>query len=283
MLDAVAPPATGTWMGEERESLRRDGYFLARGILPEADVAAVVDSVHRTICDQLQAAGAHGEADLHAALRSLFAADLDRYQRVVAALWRKADVSGLMRHPALFAFLREALGFSDIFLPGGEVAVLMAEDLKIPGGYFGFAPHQDFPSVQGSLDGVVAWIPLNDIDLDGWPLEVAPGSHRRGLITDVQESRNGWEVQPSQLRGLEWRPIEASIGDVIFISMFTLHRSRREGDPARMRLALSTRFDNGAEPTFIDRAYPTAYQRTVHRDQYVEGFPTEQQIKSLFG
>jgi hypothetical protein len=50
-----------------------------------------------------------------------------------------------------------------------------------------------------------------------------------------------------------------------------------------MRLALSTRFDNGAEPTFIARGYPTAYQRSVHREQFVSDFPTAAQIKSVFG
>lgn len=271
-------------MSEELETLRRDGFCIARGLLPEADVTATLESVHRTIRDQLREVGATAAGDdLHGALRALHAADIERYKRVLGALWRKADVSGLMRHPALFGFLKRAFGWTDVFLPGGEVALLMAADLKIPGGYFGLGAHQDFPSVQGSLDGVVAWIPLTDVDRDGWPVEVIAGSHRRGLITDVDETRNGWEIRPEALGEAAWLPVEAKAGDVVFLSVFTVHRSRREGDPARLRLALSTRFDNGAEPTFVGRAYPTAYQRTVHRDQYVADFPTPGQIRALFG
>lgn len=216
-------------MSEELETLRRDGFCIARGLLPRADVTATLESVHRTIRDQLREIGVTAAGDdLHAALRALHAADIERYKRVLGALWRKADVSGLMRHPALFGFLREAFGWRDVFLPGGEVALLMAADLKIPGGYFGLGAHQDFPSVQGSLDGVVAWIPLTDVDRDGWPVEVIPGSHRRGLITEVDETRNGWEIRPEALDDADWRPVEVKAGDVVFLSVFTVHRSRRE-------------------------------------------------------
>lgn len=271
-------------MSEDLDSLRRDGFCLARGLLPQADVGAVLASVHRTIRDQLDDLGVPAQGgDLHGAMRTLHAANLDRYKRVLGALWRKADVSGLMRHPALFDFLRASLGWQDVFLPGGEVALVMAADLKIPGGYFGLGAHQDFPSVQGSLDGVVAWIPLTPVDLDGWPIEVVPGSHRRGLITDVDDTGNGWEVLPARLKDARWRPVEAAVGDVVFLSVFTVHRSRRDGDPGRLRLALSTRFDNASEPTFVARGYPTAYQRTVHREQYVANFPSAAQVAALFG
>lgn len=271
-------------MSPELETLRQDGFYVARGVLPPREAAAVLAGVHRTITDQLRAIGAPADTDdLHEALRRLHAGDIERYKRVLGALWRKADVAALTRHPAILGFLQRAFGWRDVFLPGGEVALLMAEDLKIPGGYFGLGAHQDFPSVQGSLDGVVAWIPLTPVDRDSWTIEVIPGSHRRGLITDVDETRSGWEVRPRQLEDAEWLPVEAAPGDVVFLSVFTVHRSRREGDPARMRLALSTRFDNGAEPTFVDRAYPTAYQRTVHRDQYVADFPSAAQVKALFG
>ena len=221
--------------------------------------------------------------DLYAALRALHAADIERYKKTLGALWRKADVSALTRHPELFGYLKRVFGWQDVFLPGGEVALLMAADLKIPGGYFGLDAHQDFPSVQGSLDGLVAWIPLTDVDRDSWPIEVATGTHRRGLITDVDKTAAGWQVRPEQLADVEWRVIEAAAGDVVFLSVFTMHRSVREGDPRRFRVALSTRFDNAAEPTFIARSYPTAYQRNVHREQYSANFPDAAQIAALFG
>jgi hypothetical protein len=265
------------------EGLRLDGFHVARDLLPSAAISDVLASIERTVSDQLSHLGITvSGADLFGRLRALHAADIGRYTKTLGALWRKADIAGLMRHPALFAFVRDAFGWQDVFLPGGDVVLLMARELAIPGGYFGLAPHQDFPSVQGSLDGLVVWIPLTDADRAGYPIEVVAGSHRRGLITGVDHTRNGWEVRPDELAGADWRPVEVAMGDVVFMSVFTIHRSALDGAAGRMRIALSTRFDNAAEATFVERIYPTAYQRVVHREQFVRDFPTAEQIARLF-
>ncbi len=271
-------------MSKAWDELRHTGFCVARGLLPVSDAQRVLDSIHRSIIGQLGYCGVNAfGAELHESLRMLHRVSLDRYKSTLAALWRKADVAALMRHPALFAFLRQEFGWQDVFLPGGEVALLMAADLKIPGGYFGFGAHQDFPSVQGSLDGVVAWIPLTAVDADSWTIEVLPASHWQGLIQDVDRTANGWEISPAQIEEADWQPLDAAVGDVVFMSVFTVHRSKRDGDERRMRLALSTRFDNADDPSFIARAFPTAYQRSVHRDLYVSDFPTPQQLASVFG
>jgi hypothetical protein len=66
------------------------------------------------------------------------------------------------------------------------------------------------------------------------------------------------------------------------MSVFTIHRSSLQGKLGNCRLAVSTRFDNGDEPTFVDRGYPTAYVRSVARDQYYPGFPSQQQVDAVF-
>ncbi|QTN30431.1 phytanoyl-CoA dioxygenase family protein [Rhodoferax sp. AJA081-3] len=54
-------------------------------------------------------------------------------------------------------------------------------------------PHQDYWSVQGSLDGVVVWMPLVDVDKENFPLEVIPQSHLKAfchLVIHVSISGN---------------------------------------------------------------------------------------------
>lgn len=263
------------------DEFRRDGFTVARRLLPPGVVPAARASIARTVADQLAQLELAAPAELHAALRALHAADLERYKRTLGALWRKADLAEVMRHETLFGFVRSAFGWGDVFLPGGDVMLLMAADLKIPGGYFGLGAHQDFPSVQGSLDGLVVWISLTDVDADSFPLEVIPGSHRRGLVTAVEENRNGWQIPDASLDETEFRQIMVQAGDVVFMSGFTIHRSGLRG--SRLRIALSTRFDNAAEPSFVARTYPTAYQRSVHREQYVPGFPSAEDLAKLWG
>ena len=40
--------------------------------------------------------------------------------------------------------------------------------------YYKVFPHQDWRSMQGSLDSVVIWTPLNQIDSDMGPLNIIP-------------------------------------------------------------------------------------------------------------
>jgi ectoine hydroxylase-related dioxygenase (phytanoyl-CoA dioxygenase family) len=159
----------------------------------------------------------------------------------------------------------------------------MADALKIPNGYFGLVPHQDFPSVQGSVDGVVVWLPLVKVDKDNYPLEVIPGSHLRGLAPMISHGDSTSEVDPNWFDASHFTPAEVDVGDVIFMSMFTVHRSSTRGSPNRCRLAVSTRFDNADEASFIERAYPTAYVRSVRREQYLENFPPMDLIEKTFG
>ncbi len=270
-------------MTSELDHFKSNGFFVAKNLLDEQSVDVVRHSIAKTFLDQLAEIPAVVEKDdIFSAMRTLYRHDIDRYKKVASAVWRKLDVYQLMHDPRIIGFLRNKFGWQDIFVAGGQVAHIMAHELKIPDGYFGLVPHQDFPSVQGSLDGVVVWLPLVKVDRDNFPLEVIPGSHKRGLLPIVNDGKASWEIKPDQYQEEDYMPAEVDKGDVIFISMFTVHRSSKNGTLGRYRLALSTRFDNADEATFIERCYPTAYERNVHRAQYFPGFPTIEQVEATF-
>lgn len=270
-------------MSTELSQYKSDGFLVAKNLMDRGKIQSMLDSLLRTINDQLSIHFVNRQKmDLFSALKTLHSIEVDRYKRVVGALWRKEQVYRLMHDECITGFLREKFGWSDLFVPGGQVIHIMAHELKIPNGYFGLIPHQDFPSVQGSLDGVIAWLPLVDVDRSNFPLEIIPGSHLRGLLPMINRGESTWEVDPNYYNDNEFFPVEVEAGDVIFMSIFMIHRSSMNGGTGRFRLAMSTRFDNASEPTFIERAYPTAYTRSVHRELYLSGFPSLEQIKSVF-
>lgn len=269
-------------MSLELEKFKADGFVVAKGLLDKQGIQCVVHSIARTFWDARHGQPGIGGEDTFAAMQALYQHDTGKYKKVAAALWRKLDVFQLMHDPRIIAFLHDKFGWGDIFVPGGQVVHIMAHELKIPDGYFGLVTHQDFPSVQGSLDGVVVWLPLVDVDKDNFPLEVIPGSHKRGLLPMRGEGNAVREVAPDQYREEDFIPAEVEVGDVIFMSMFTIHRTSTHGTPGRLRLAASTRFDNAAEQTYVARCYPTAYERMVHREQYVADFPVPEQIAAIF-
>lgn len=271
-------------MSPELEAYNRDGYVIARNLVPQASVDAVNQSLLRVVQAQLRQLGEKEDSgDLFSALQALFSRDIDRYKKVVGSLWRHESVFALMHSAPIVDFLRQKFGWTDLFLPGGQVILIMARELRIPDGYFGLVPHQDFPSVQGSLDGVVVWLPLTNVDRTNYPMEIIPGSHHQGLLRMINRGSSTWEVDPDEYRPEDFMPVEVNMGDVVFMSLFTIHRSSLEGLPKKLRVAISTRFDNGGEATFIERAYPTAYVRSVHREQYLPDFPTKAQIDRVFG
>lgn len=270
-------------MTAELEQYKSDGFFVAKGLLDQQCVDQVRQSVAKTFLDQLRQISVDVEGmALFDAMQALHRYDLERYKKTAGAVWRKLDIYQLLHDPRITGFLFDKFGWRDILVPGGQVAHIMAHELKIPEGYFGLGAHQDFPSVQGSLDGVVVWLPLVRVDRDNFPLELIPGSHKRGLLATADSGSVSWELRSDQYREEDFIPTEVDAGDVVFMSMFTVHRSSNNGTPGQYRFALSTRFDNAEETTFIDRCYPSAYQRSVHRAQYFPDFPTIEQVEEVF-
>jgi ectoine hydroxylase-related dioxygenase (phytanoyl-CoA dioxygenase family) len=187
-------------------------------------------------------------------------------------------VTRLATDPALTGIAR-ALGFEAVTSPTTPVLHVQSDSLRVPDGYFGFAPHQDWSSIQGSLDSFVMWMPLVEVGVERFPVEFLPGSHLRGLLPG-RIVTGALEVAPEHLEG-EWTRIATRPGDAVMFSTFTVHRTAVEGCSG-LRLALSTRFENSAEPTFVARGYPCAYRRTVERELITPGFPARDEVRRQF-
>jgi ectoine hydroxylase-related dioxygenase (phytanoyl-CoA dioxygenase family) len=252
-------------MSEALESFNENGFYIARGLIEKFAVDEALVNLKKTFDDQLKVIGHIPQSKIYDSMRLLHAKDIERYKKTVGSLWRKISVYELCHNKNILNFVRDNFEFKDVFIPGGQVVHIQARSLQIPNGYFGLVAHQDFPSVQGSLDGIVVWIPLVDIDNNRFPLEVVPRSHKQGVLPSNTDSLQTWEINSSSIKEEEFIPVLCEVGDVVFMSNFTVHRSSSQGDD-RLRLACSTRLDNGDEYTFIERCYPTAYKRSVHRE-----------------
>ena len=116
--------------------------------------------------------------------------------------------------------------------------------------------------MQGSHNGVVVWFPLHDIGGEHSSIEVYPGSHLRGVLP-YEASRCGSQVHASALS--VW-PVRLALrrGDLVVFSAFTVHRSSPDG--AALRAAVSIRFNDLAEPGFIERAYPDTSSLRISKE-----------------
>lgn len=266
---------------------RDKGYVVRRGVVPSRLVEAARTDLHRLVRLQLTAAGRVvpegqlGEPTaLHHDMSLLLDRSVDRYLSALRRGAKMLSVHRLLLSPAIVDAVRE-LGLRELSVCSEPVMHVNSDQCIIPGGYQGVGPHQDWPSIQGSLDCVVVWVPLLPVDQYRFPLEVVPGSHRLGLVQGEVETHVR-RVPRSVCPQDQFVPLVAADGDAVLMSAWTVHQTGVAGSRG-LRVACSTRFDNIEEPHFVDRGYPCAYRRSVHRELFTPGFPGVEQVAAAMG
>ena len=188
------------------------------------------------------------------------------YVNSLAACARLMIVRDLFCNIFIEDFLDE-IGISTPLVHAPVVTIMNRN--TIPDIYYGTSAHQDWASVQGSLDMATAWVALTDAKVGNYPLEVVPGSHLDGLKDGVA---NG-SVLEIQAGG--FIPVDCNAGDVVIFSGFMVHRT---GSGSGYRVAASQRYENAAEPSYIERGYPCAQKRVVERE--LKWKPTVEEVQN---
>jgi hypothetical protein len=267
-----------------KQAFRRDGFVVARGVLPLLALQSILSesrAVLRLQAERHGIAGASADGiQFDSALPDLFHRSMPSYLAAAKLTQYLPSLHRLGVDDAILELLR-ALGIARPVLSTRPVVHIVSDDLKVPGGYHRTPPHQDWRSVQGSLDALVAWVPLMPIDSRSSPLEVAPGSHRLGLLPSVPDPF-GTTVAPGHIAEDAFVPLSVEAGDVVFFSMFLVHRTGASEQPG-VRWAASFRYNNLDEPSFIARDFPNPYIYRPRDELLLEGFPTDADIRRIFG
>lgn len=232
-----------------REQFNRDGYVVVPDMV--RDIKDQVDTLVHYIYVEFPRGPEKYIGLLSIIAKSKFVHELFSRRRVVEEI--------------------RALGIHNYSFPSQPVLHVMSPDLKIPGGYHGTEAHQDWPSVQGSLDMITVWIALTDTD--HFPIEVIPGSHLKGL----REGKSNGSVLKVAAKDKDFVPLKCKAGDAVFLSGFVIHRT---GKSEGFRMAVSQRFDNIDESTFYERNYHCAQKRIVERE--IKWKPTLKQIRDIY-
>jgi len=263
---------------------RREGFLVARQMVPREQIERVFSDMHRLVVQQLLRFGLpHGSGEtpeaVHQDLRRLFTQDLKTYLATLALCAKLASLHELYLHPNIRGFAR-AIGIEFPVFQTAPVMHLMSKSLRIPGGYQGFGAHQDWPTLQGSLDTVTVWIPFVDIDQNLFTLDIIPRSHTDGLKPYARHDHI-FEVDPNSYDAADFQSVEANKGDVVFMSSFAIHRSSLRGDD-RLRISTSMRYENAAEAHFIARSYPFGHKRSVLTELITPDFPAPEQVGAVY-
>ncbi len=266
-------------------SYRASGLAVIPGVLPPECLDRIARDMHCAYARQLErlglpAAAWSGRASLLLNMERLLQADVKAYLAATRHSARLASLQQLVVSEAVLS-IASALGLQAASLPTSPVLHVMGDTLRIPGGYHGVATHQDWPVVQGSLDAVTMWVSLFDVTARTYPLQLIPGSHRRG-VWPSRFTEHTSEVDPSCYGDDDFITATVARGDLLAFTGFTVHRTAVK-DCAGLRIAASMRYENTAEATFVERGYPCAYQRSVIREAPSSGFPSTAQVGRALG
>jgi phytanoyl-CoA hydroxylase len=140
--------------------------------------------------------------------------------------------------------------------------------------------HQDWKTTQGSLDSIVVWIPLINIDRSLGALEIVPESHKLGLLN--YEMRNDYHtIVEDEAKDFRFKPVEVAKGDALFFSTLLVHRSGNNTSGS-IRWSCHFRYNNLYEQTFIERGFPHSYIYRPQNELITPGFPSTEDVRAEF-
>lgn len=268
----------------DRDRYLKDGYVVVRGVLDPVELEALNAEMGELYALQLRRLGlpvdpGPSREAFQANAARLLAVDVETYINTARMTQMIARAHQIMASDAILDVVR-ALGLAVPVICTRLSNHIMSEVLKIPGGYHKSPAHQDWRSMQGSLDSVVLWAPTTPVTATSHPLEVVPGSHLLGLLETTDHIMTPTVSDPriteDRYVGLPMQP-----GDVVAFSSFLVHRTGETGD-GKLRIAFSTRYNNAAEPSYLGHGYPTPYKYSYRTDLMVPDFPKASDLKRIF-
>jgi hypothetical protein len=247
---------------------RQDGYLVARDLLDHRYIDTFVSDVMRILAEQLECQGlspigaASDLAACHQRLMLLHGHSQSTYLATLRVFNKLKSLYDLFLSAEIDRGCA-ALGVHVPLMHTLPLFHIMSHRLRLDDGYHGFEAHQDWSGLQTSLNAVVVWVPLHDTDSRRSPLEIVPKSHLNGLSRDTNS--------------VGFISLEVAKGDVVFMTPFTVHRTGLSDTP-QLRLAVSWRYEDGVEPTFVSRGFPFAQTRTVTHELLFPDFPDRRQM-----
>ena len=214
------------------EQFHREGFLIARNVVPREVIHALQNEIEATIDRQAQMLRDRGEiTEMHE--------DADFLHRATLLHAQSPSILDPLAHgthagPAIFNLLT-CPAVLDIMeqLLGPEILVSSIYRLrpKLPGLEEGVIPwHQDSAYFHSCADDDLVptfWVPLMNATVETGCMEVLPGCHRRGVIRHYWADLKapGLSVHPDHMPDVKPLPVPADVGDAVMMTNLTPHRS----------------------------------------------------------
>lgn len=266
------------------EEYKERGYLLLEGLFKKEEVDVIRDEAREVFALQMARLGILGSEDVgeeefERGMFELFEKDVATFANCGKQAQHLISLHRLALDERIVNKLNE-LGLEFPNVSTRPVMYFNHRNLAKKEVYWKLSAHQDWRSMQGSLDSVVVWIPLVDVDEDLGALEIIPGSHKWGLLE--AEMAEGYGQLEEEIENAEMIPVEVEKGDALFFSSFLAHQSGTNVTE-HIRWSCHFRYNNLREETFVERGYPHPYVYHPQKELITENFPSRELVEQAFG
>jgi phytanoyl-CoA hydroxylase len=269
---------------DQHEQFKRDGFLLLKNALDPAVLATIYRQARELFARQIERVlGETVDIDdrdaFEEALFRLFEQDFTTYANTGKTMQHNITLHQLGVSETIIDLVK-GLGLSEPVIAVRPSMQLNSRFLSKDGNtYWKLDAHQDWRTGQGSLDSVVVWFPLVPAARDLGAIQLVPGSHMGGLRPADAAGYEGFisEDIPEEA----FMQTEFEVGDAVIFSTFLVHRSGKNVT-RNIRWSIQLRYNNLADPTFIERGYPLPYIYKPQDDLITPNFPTPEQLNAVF-
>lgn len=242
--------------------MRRDGYLFVGGLLDPDRVAAV----GRLMREPARAAGwISDEAGTAVAEKACVDPD-DAWVSVAARQYRLPEFHALPHDPAVVGLIERLIEGPALVHP-----MVIPRNIFPQREEFTTRAHQDYPHIQGTPETFAVWIPLSACPAEMGGLQVAAGSHRRGVWPfRLCSGAGAMEVcDPQEGR---WAGGDFALGDAIVFHSMTVHKALPNRS-RRLRQSLDARYQRADAPVAARSLEP--YSGMGDWDGVYAGWPAD--------
>lgn len=239
---------------EARERLIEHGYLFLKSFFPKEMIENVRNIIHDTL---IQKKWARKNQNTILPIEPVNRINSSAFFECIAALMEKEDIHQPAYHPSLHPFLKSLLNVEVYPHPRKMIRLTYPYTINpkdcIP-------PHQDLLYVRGEKDTLTIWIPLGNYPPENGGLEVAHGSHRKGIynVQANDEGRFGCTLADCSDLDFDWRVAHYEPGDILIMHSLTLHRSGKNLSDT-FRLSLDCRFSSKSGSINREQLLPPYY------------------------
>ena len=224
-----------------RARMHEDGYLFIRSLLP----GEILEALRSAFLEIAREAGWAREdtpkEDAIADVNGFCVEPEPAYMDVYAEMYGLEAFHALQHHPNIVTLLERMAG--EPILPHARV---IARTIFPQREAYTTPAHQDFIPIQGTAETYTAWIPLADLPFRMGGLQVAAGSHRKGVY-DFKPALGAGGIEITDPLEGAWVNSPFEQGDVLFFHSMLVHKGLPNRSD-RLRMSIDARYQRISDP-----------------------------------